>query len=113
MTFLSRAVSLMAGLGLALWFAGCSNSHLEPPQMQGAAAMVDDGGQPRLWVLTKQEGVRQVGIGGGSRQIPGWRSDTFFHFDVQAFDPAAARPVWKKRLVTFGDRDARGARRRA
>ncbi len=109
MTFLSRAVALMAGLGLALWIAACSNSHLEPPQMQGAAAMVDDGGQPRLWVLTKQEEVRQVGIGGGSRQIAGWRSDTFFHFDVQSFDPVAARPVWKKRLLTFGDRDAQGA----
>jgi hypothetical protein len=109
MTFLSRAASLVAGLGLALWIAACSNSHLEPPQMQGAAAMVDDGGQPRLWVLTKQEEVRQVGIGGGSRQIPGWRSDTFFHFDVQAFDPVAARPLWKKRLLTFGDPDAQGA----
>jgi hypothetical protein len=36
---------------------GCSSGHLEPAEVQGPPAMVDDGGKPRLWVLTKQEEV--------------------------------------------------------
>lgn len=109
MSLLLRALALAAGLGLASWIVGCSSSHFEAPQLQGAAAMVDDAGQPRLWVLIKQEEVRQVGIGGGSRRMTSWRSDSFFHFELQVFDPVAARPLWKKRLLTLGDREARGA----
>lgn len=92
----------------ALLLAACNSSHFEPSEMQGPPAMVDDGGKPRLWVLSKQEEVRQVGVGGGSRSSTHWRSDTFFHFEVQAFDPVAAKPLWKKRLLTFGDPDAHG-----
>jgi hypothetical protein len=89
--------------------AGCSRSHFETPDVQGPAAMVDDGGRPLLWVLSKQEEVRQVGVGGGgSRSTPYWRSDTFFHFDVEAFDPLAATRLWKKRLLTLGDPEAKG-----
>jgi hypothetical protein len=96
---------LLAGLAL---LAGCS-SHFETPEMQGPAAMIDDGGQSRLWVLTKQEESRQVGVGGGGSRSSGrWRTDTFFHFDVQAFDPLATTPLWKKRLMTLGDPDAQG-----
>jgi hypothetical protein len=92
-----------------LLFVGCSSSHFEPAEVQGPPALVDDGGKPRLWVLTKQEEVRQVGVGGGgSRSRMDWRSDTFFHFGVQAFDPLAAKPLWHKRLRTFGDPDAKG-----
>jgi hypothetical protein len=79
--------------------------------MQGPAAMVDDAGQSRLWVLTKQEESRQVGVGGGgSRSSTRWRTDTFFHFDVQAFDPVTTKPLWKQRLLTLGDPDAKGPR---
>ena len=70
--------------------------------------MVDDAGLKRLWVITKQEEVRQVGVGGGSRSTTHWRSDTYFHFEVRAFDPATARPLWTQRLRTLGDRDAHG-----
>jgi hypothetical protein len=104
-----RAVSMVGLLVLSLSFAGCSSSHFETPEVQGPAAMVDDGGQPRLWVVSKQEEVRQVGVpGGGSRSTMHWRSDTFFHFEVQAFDPLAAKPLWKKRLLTIGDPEAKG-----
>jgi hypothetical protein len=103
-----RTQSLSGLLAAALLLlVGCSSSHLEPAEVQGPPAMVDDGGKPRLWVLTKQEEVRQVGVvGGGRRSRMDWRSDTFFHFGVQAFDPLAAKPLWHKRLRTFGDPDA-------
>lgn len=96
---------LLSGL---VWLTACSSSHLLPPETQGAPAMVDDGGQPRFWVLSKQEEERQVAVGGGSRRGSGWREDTFFHFDVKAFDPVSAKPLWTKRLWTIGDPKAAG-----
>ncbi len=100
----------MCGFMLLLaLLAGCSRSHFETPDVQGQPAMVDDGGKQRLWVLTKQEEERHLGVGGGgSRSSGSWRLDTFFHFDVQAFDPVTARPLWKQRLLTLGDPDAAG-----
>lgn len=100
--------TLLAYIALAV--AGCS-SHFEPPELQGRPAMVADAGQPRLWVLSKQEEARQVGYG-GSRRSGGWRTDTFFHFQVQAFDPVSARPLWSRRVLTLGDDEARGSRSR-
>jgi hypothetical protein len=96
---------LLAGATFAP-LAGCSSSHLLPPEPQGPPAMVDDGGEPRLWVLSKQEEERQVAV--GSRRNSGWREDTFFHFEVRAFDPVTARPLWSKRLWTIGDPKAAG-----
>jgi hypothetical protein len=97
-------------LALVVLLPACRSSTFEPPQVQGPVALVDDGGQPRAWVLTKQEESRQVGIGGGSRHDTGsWRTDTFFHFRVEAFDPATARPLWHRRLLTLGDFEAENA----
>ena len=84
--------------------AGCTSSHFETPQIQGPAGLVHAGEDRALWVLQKQEEVRQVSVGtGGRNRNSGWRRDTFFHFDLIAFDPATARPRWKKRLVTYRD----------
>jgi hypothetical protein len=96
---------LLTGAAL-LTLSACSSSHLLPPEPQGPAAMVADGEQPRLWLLTKQEEERQVSV--GTRRSSGWREDTFFHFDVRAFDPVTARPLWNKRLWTIGDPKAGG-----
>lgn len=101
-------VNALRGALLALVVSGCSSSHFEPVQAQGRPAMVDDAGQKRLWVLGKQEEVRQVGVGGGSRSTTHWRTDTYYHFDVRAFDPASARPLWTQRLRTLGDAHAHG-----
>lgn len=109
MISLPRALSFPAAALFLAALAACSSSQFEPPEMQGPAAMVDDGGKPRLWILTKQEEVKQVSVGGGTRSSSRWRSDTFFHFEVRAFDPLAAKPLWKKRLLTFGDPDAHGS----
>lgn len=108
MISLPRALSLLVFLTSVAGLAACGSSQFEPPEMQGPAAMVDDGGKQRLWILTKQEEVRQVGVGGGTRSSTRWRSDTFIHFGVQAYDPLEAKPLWKKRLLTFGDADAHG-----
>jgi hypothetical protein len=93
----------------SLLLGGCTTSHFEPAEVQGPPAMIDDGGKPRLWVLSKQEEQRQVGVGGGGvRNSVHWRTDTFFHFSVQAFDPVAAKSLWTKRLVSLGDPEAKG-----
>jgi hypothetical protein len=95
--------------GLAGLLAACTRSNLEPPDVQGAPAMVDDGGQPRLWIVSKQEEWKQIAVGGASsRNRTDWRTDTFFHFRVQAFDPVTARPLWQRTLLTIGDPEAAG-----
>jgi hypothetical protein len=77
--------------------------------MQGRAAMVSDGELKRLWLLTKQEELRTVGVGGGGgRHSVDWRTDTFFHFAVEAIDPSTTKTLWKQRLRTFSDTQARG-----
>jgi len=97
-----------AALLLCTLLAACS-SHFETPQLLGRAALVNDAGRPRLWVMTRQEESRQVGVGSGGRtNSRRWRVDTYFHFDVTAFDPVAATPLWTQRLLTIGDPDARG-----
>ena len=101
-------LSPVSGVLLALVLSACTNSHFEPLEVQGRPAMVEDGGKHRLWVLEKQEEVRQVSVGGSRRSSGSWRSDTYFHFMVQAFDPSTARPLWRRRLMTLGDKEAKG-----
>jgi hypothetical protein len=105
---MTRSMRLMLPVVLLFALGACRGSHFEQPEPQGPLAMVDDGGQPRLWLLSKQEEVRQVGVGGGTRSSTRWRSDTFFHFAVHAYDPLAAKPLWNKTLLTFGDTEAKG-----
>ena len=101
-------VVLVLGLAAALLASGCSRSSFEPPEMQGPAAMVEAGGQQRLWLLTKQEERHMVSVGAGRRSAGTWRTDTYFHFAVEAIDPATTKTLWKQRLVTFGDPKASG-----
>ena len=93
-------------LGALVVLAGCS-SQIGPPEIQGHPAMVNDGGSPRLWLLTKREEERHVSAS-SSRRSSSTRVDTYYHFDLQAMDPVAARPLWNKRLLTLGDPDAHG-----
>ena len=85
-----------------LALAGCNNSHFEEPEIQGHPGLVQAGDATALWVLQKQEEIRRVGVGGGGRRSSGihWREDHYFHFDVKAFDPATARPVWSRLLCS-------------
>jgi hypothetical protein len=89
--------------------AACSRSDFSAPEMQGPAAMVEDGGQHRLWLLSKVEEQRQIAVGGGGRHTSmDWRTDTFFHFEVEAIDPVETKTLWKKRILTIGDPKAAG-----
>lgn len=104
--FVMRSWPGILALLVACLLAACS-SQFEPPVMQGAPLMTEEVGPPRLWVLEKVEEQRQVGVGSFSRHSTGhWRTDTYFHFEVQAFDPATARPLWKRRILTIGDAKA-------
>jgi len=88
--------------------SGCRRSIFEAPQMQGPAAMVESGGHSNLWLLSKQEEQRIVGYGGGTRSTTTWRTDTYFHFNVEAIDPVSTKTLWKQRVATFGDPSAHG-----
>lgn len=50
--------------------------------------------------------MRHLG-GGGRRVIGKWVTEIYYHFDLQAHDPATADRLWKKRLATVKD-DAGG-----
>jgi hypothetical protein len=92
--------ALVAGAALAL--AGCSQTQFEPPDVQGEPLMAAADGKPLLLVLTKQE-ERRVSRFGGRRSSATERRDTLFHFDLRAYEPTTATPLWRARLVTFND----------
>lgn len=95
----------LLGAGLVGLLAACSSTRFEPPQVQGPIGLVQADARRQLWVLQKQEEVREVrsGTGGRRNSIASLRKDTFFHFDVQAFDPENVQPLWKQRIVTYQD----------
>ena len=96
---------------LLLAAAGCTSTTFSAPDMQGPAAMVDASGTHRLWLLSKVEERRQVAVGGGGRRSSmDWRTDTFFHFDLEAIDPVETKTVWKQRILTIGDPKASGTK---
>lgn len=99
-----RAGMVAAGLVWLALLAGCS-SRIGPPEVQGRAAMVNDAGTPRLWVLTKREEERRVSIS-STRTSSSSRIAVFYHFDLLALDPETARPLWTRRLLTLGDPDS-------
>lgn len=96
-----RCVLLLALAALLL--AACGRTEFLPPDVQGAPLMASVEKKPVLLVLTKQE-ERRV-----SRRVPGrygssnQNRNTLFHFDLRAYDPATATPLWRARLVTFND----------
>lgn len=98
-----RVLACVAVLSLCL-LAGCRRVYFDEPQTQGHIGLVHSGDTQRLWLLHKQTEERTVSVGGRGRNNSSYiRKDTYFHFEVQAFDPARARPVWTRRVVTYGD----------
>ena len=100
-------LSLGGALVLAALFSSCSHSTFRPPEREGPPALVQQEKEPQLWLLLKQEEQRMRHLGGGRRTIGKWVTETFYHFDLQAHDPATAQRLWKKRLATVKD-DAGG-----
>ena len=104
--WLRAIVRRAAALGVAaaaLALMACSGTRFEPPEVQGGPLMVAVDGKPLLLVLTKQEERRVSRIGGGRNSSSTERRDTLFHFDLRAYEPATATPLWRARLVTFND----------
>ena len=99
-----RSGAWFVGALLLGLLAGCKNTFHDEPELQGYIGQVKSGDDTRLWVLHKQREVRTVGVGGRGRNSTAyWRKDTYFHFEVQAFDPATARPAWLQRVASFSD----------
>jgi hypothetical protein len=96
----------LSSLALASLFSSCSHSSFRPPEREGPPALVEQQKEPRLWLMVKQEEQRIRHLG-GSRLIGEWITEIYYHFDLQAHDPATAGRVWKKRLLTVKD-DAGG-----
>ena len=101
---------IAAGLVLSGLFSSCSKSNFRPPEREGPPALVLQEKEPSLWLLLKQEEQRMRYIGGGSRMIGKWVTEIYYHFTLQAHDPATAERLWKKPLLTvkeeFGGRTA-------
>lgn len=95
------SASLIAAAALAL--AACSDTRFEPPEVQGAPLMASVDGKPLLLVLTKQEERRVLRTSGTRSSSSTERRDTLFHFDLRAYEPTTATPLWRARLMTFND----------
>ncbi len=95
--------ALGGALTLVALFSSCSKSTFRPPEREGPPALVQQEKQPRLWLLLKQEEQRLRHLGGGGRMIGKWVTEIYYHFDLQAHDPATAGRLWKKRLLTVQD----------
>jgi len=94
-------------LVLAALLSSCNRSTFRPPEREGPLGLVQHEQKPQLWLILKQEEQRSRHLGGGSRSIGKWITDIYYHFDLQAHDPATAERLWKKRLLTVKD-DAGG-----
>ena len=106
-----RVLFSLGSLALAVSVSSCSHSSFRPPEREGPPALVQEAGQPRLWLLLKQEEQRSRHLG-GARSIGRWVTDIYYHFDLQSHDPATADRLWKKRLLTVKEEGAGAWRRR-
>lgn len=88
---------------LASLLAACTRSTFDPPEREGAPALVRDGDAPRLWLATKQEEERTVRVGGGSRSVGSWKTESWYHFAIEAHDPATTARIWKHALRSVKD----------
>jgi len=98
-TVIARTAALLAPLLLA----ACMTSTFDPPEREGAPALVRDAGTPRLWLATKQEEQRMIRVGGGSRSVGTWKTVSYYHFAIEAHDPATVERLWKQPLRTMKD----------
>jgi hypothetical protein len=97
-----RVAALWVAVG-ALALVACSGTQFDPPEVQGAPLMAAVDGKPLLLVLTKQEERRVRRTSGGRHSSSTERRDSLFHFDLRAYEPTTATPLWRARLVTFND----------
>lgn len=89
----------------AIVLAGCNNVQFGEPEIQGHPGLVVHEQGSDFLVLTQLEEVREVKVGGGRHSITMYRKDTYFHFDLAAYDAVTLEPRWTLRLATYGDPD--------
>ncbi len=88
-------------LALVSLSCACSRSTFRPVEREGPPAFVQQqSGAASFWLMLKQEEQRMRYLGGGNRMIGKWVTEIYFHFDLQAHDPATTDRLWKKRLLT-------------
>ena len=89
--FITTVFIVCAMLGV---LSGCdSPGTLGQPARYGPPGMVTQGGEQRLWLLTKQE--------------ESWRYtyQTLYHFELLGHDTRTAQQVWSKHLLTVSHKD--------
>ena len=98
--------AMRAGLlSTVLWLAACSHSSFDPPERSGPIGLVDTGSGKQAWLATIQEEERSRNVGGGSRSVGKWVTESHYHLRLQAHDPATARRLWLKELKVLRDKD--------
>lgn len=93
---------VVALLGVCL-LASCDSSSFDPPRRLGPPALVMHEGEPRLWLMVKQEEEKQRRFGGSRRWASSWVTETYYHFELQWHDSRTTERLWKKRLLTLKD----------
>ena len=88
-----------------LWLSACSHSTFDPPERSGPIGLVESGGGKQAWLATIQEEQRSQNVGGGSRRVGKWVTESIHHLRLQAHDPATARRLWLKELKVLRDKD--------
>ena len=96
-----RAVLLSA----VLLLSACSHSSFDPPERSGPIGLVDTGSGKQAWLATIQEEERSRSVGGGSRSVGRWITESHYHLRLQAHDPATAGRLWLKELKVLRDKD--------
>src|SRR6478672_9438260 len=92
-------------LSSLLLLAACSHSTFDPPERSGPIGLVDTGSAKQAWLATIQEEERSRNVGGGSRSVGKWVTESYYHLRLQAHDPATARRLWLKELKVLRDKD--------
>lgn len=89
---------VVAAAALVLLAWPSLRSTFDPPQREGPVAAVAVGDMQQLWLMTRQEEERSRHVGGASRTMGRWVTDTYQHFILQAHGADDAQPRWKRTL---------------
>lgn len=100
----SRSLNIAACV-LALLLSACSQSTFDPPERSGPIGLVETGSGKQAWLATIQEEQRSRNVGGGSRRVGKWVTESIYHLRLQAHDPATAQRPWLKELKVLRDKE--------
>ena len=90
---------------LAMLLSACSNSSFDPQERSGPIGLVDTGSGKQAWLAITQEEERSRNVGGGSRRVGKWVTESHYHLRLQAHDPATTQRLWMKSLKVLRDKE--------